>query len=140
MLFATTYPDRVSALVLSATVPKFVASSDYPWGIGPEQFEQYLSLVAQAWGESATIKPLLPDLADDDPYPEWLTLRAHRVHHCTQVIHPHFEWGKVIERHAIGKATPPLVEAAISRPPWMFATASEAASDSCTDTSDSSIG
>ena len=78
MLFATTYPERVSALVLGSTFPKFVASPDYPWGIPPEQFAQYIALVENAWGETAAVKPLIPSMDETDPYLQWLATMFRR--------------------------------------------------------------
>lgn len=64
-LFAATYPQRVSALVLANSAARLSQSPDYPIGIPPETQEALISLTEQTWGTSALAVATNPSLADD---------------------------------------------------------------------------
>lgn len=61
-LFAATYPERVSSLVLVNGCPRFLASADYPWGGTPEQFQQVLEEIESRWGEGVMGDLLAPSV------------------------------------------------------------------------------
>ena len=73
VLFAATYPERTSALVLYGTMAKFTASADYPWGFPVETFEQLVGTLIESWGrpDSAVIPLLAPTLAGDERFREF---------------------------------------------------------------------
>ena len=52
-LFAASYPERVSALVLFGVWAKYGASPDYPWGWTDEQADGWWQLVEREWGTEA---------------------------------------------------------------------------------------
>ena len=66
MLFAATYPERTSALVLWGAMAKSTQADDYPWA-APKQalLESNEQLIAPFWGQGATIDVFSPSLADD---------------------------------------------------------------------------
>jgi class 3 adenylate cyclase len=66
MLFAATYPERTSALVLWGAMARSTAADDYPWA-APKQalLEADEELVSPLWGQGATIEIFSPSLADD---------------------------------------------------------------------------
>ncbi len=66
MLFAATYPQRTSALVLWGAMARSTAADDYPWA-APKQalLEADEELVSPLWGQGATIEIFSPSLADD---------------------------------------------------------------------------
>jgi class 3 adenylate cyclase len=66
MLFAATYPERTSALVLWGAMARSTWAEDYPWA--PEReavIEAQKELVGPLWGQGATIDVFSPSLADD---------------------------------------------------------------------------
>ncbi len=66
MLFAATYPERTSALVLWGAMARSTAAPDYPWA--PEReavLEAQAELVAPLWGQGATIEIFSPSMAAD---------------------------------------------------------------------------
>ena len=67
MLFAATYPERVTALVLYATSARMTRTADYPYGPLPEVIDQILEqrLVEQSWGTGASSDLIFPSLAGD---------------------------------------------------------------------------
>jgi len=65
MMFAATYPERVSALVLYGTLVKGTYSEDYPYAPSAELWESYFDL---PWGEGTTANLLAPSMALDDEF------------------------------------------------------------------------
>ena len=49
-LFAATYPERVSALILINAMVKWTSTDDFPWGYSPEQTQLQRDYVEQNWG------------------------------------------------------------------------------------------
>ena len=71
MLFAATYPRRVSALVLYGTFATRVIDADHPWGWPVEGFEERLPEYEKNWGRSAQLTVTAPSLANDPWANEW---------------------------------------------------------------------
>ncbi|HXR32057.1 MAG TPA: alpha/beta hydrolase, partial [Solirubrobacterales bacterium] len=66
MLFAATYPQRTSALVLWGAMARSTAADDYPWAPSKEAIEESNEeLIAPLWGQGATIEIFSPSLAED---------------------------------------------------------------------------
>jgi hypothetical protein len=49
ILFASTQPECVSALILSHTTAKFAAADDYPIGLPAEAAEAFVDQIDQLW-------------------------------------------------------------------------------------------
>jgi class 3 adenylate cyclase len=56
-LFAATYPARTSGLVWNYPRPRLARAPDYPWGQGPEMFEEALAQTA-SWGTTEHARDL----------------------------------------------------------------------------------
>ncbi len=65
VLFAATYPDRTSALVLYGSTPRFRTDSDISWGATDEQVEAVLADTSARWGEGALLEAFAPSAAGD---------------------------------------------------------------------------
>jgi len=66
MLFAATYPERTSALVLWGAMARSTAAPDYPWAPEKEAVEEAQEeLVGPMWGQGATIEIFSPSMAGD---------------------------------------------------------------------------
>jgi pimeloyl-ACP methyl ester carboxylesterase len=65
VLFAATYPERTSALVLYGSTPRFRTDSDISWGATDEQIELVLAEVSSRWGEGALLQAFAPGAASD---------------------------------------------------------------------------
>jgi pimeloyl-ACP methyl ester carboxylesterase len=71
-LFAATYPDRVSALVLANATARVVSAHDHPWGIQPDVAAALIATVDESWGEGATMAAVNPTIAGDrEAIQEW---------------------------------------------------------------------
>ena len=65
MVFAATYPERVSALVLYGTFARLTQAEGYPWGYSPEAFSRLIDGKVAAWGGDDTVDFFAPSLAQD---------------------------------------------------------------------------
>ncbi len=66
MLFAATYPERVSALVLWGAMARSTAAPDYPWAPEREAVEEAQEeLIGPMWGQGATLDIFAPSMAGD---------------------------------------------------------------------------
>jgi class 3 adenylate cyclase/dienelactone hydrolase len=75
VLFAATYPDRTSALVVYGSYAKRQGpDEDYPWARTPEQRVAYAEDVERTWGQEGDLSTLAPHA--DDALAHWWTARA----------------------------------------------------------------
>jgi class 3 adenylate cyclase len=66
MLFAATYPERTSALILCGAMARSTWAEDYPWAPERDAAEEALNeLLAPMWGQGASIDIFAPSHADD---------------------------------------------------------------------------
>ena len=66
LLFAATYPERVSALVLWATFARLAWAPDYPQGISVEEAEAFCDQIEQSWGHGRVVPLIATQDAPDD--------------------------------------------------------------------------
>jgi class 3 adenylate cyclase len=66
LLFAATYPERVSALVLWATFARLAWAPDYPIGIEVEEAEAALDQLEESWGHGRVMPLISTQDAPDD--------------------------------------------------------------------------
>jgi pimeloyl-ACP methyl ester carboxylesterase len=67
-LFAATYPDRVSGLILYGGYAARKPQPDYPWAPTPEERQTFFDDIQRSWGEGFDIGVLAPSIADDREY------------------------------------------------------------------------
>jgi class 3 adenylate cyclase len=66
MLFAATYPDRLSALALYGCAPCFRRTDDWPWAAAPDVQDEFIDRVEQSWGEGSVLPFFIDGLVDDE--------------------------------------------------------------------------
>ena len=66
ILFAATYPERTTALLLYGTFARGLHDLDYPWAPTPDQLENFLKRVDLEWGTGITARVFAPSIAQDD--------------------------------------------------------------------------
>jgi len=71
ILFAATYPERVSALVLFGTMARFLRGPDYPYGAKPEHLAALVRQIEDSWGEGALLDMFAPSVANDPKARLW---------------------------------------------------------------------
>src|SRR5919197_1723541 len=70
VLFAATYPERITALVLYGTFAKRIRSPDYPWAPSPEDRTRELEQLENNWSERMDLEQLAP--SEDDAFKDRL--------------------------------------------------------------------
>jgi class 3 adenylate cyclase/pimeloyl-ACP methyl ester carboxylesterase len=68
MVFAATYPERVSALVLYGTFARMTEAGDYPWGYPSDVFYEFVDNKVAAWGGDETVDFFAPSRARDGEF------------------------------------------------------------------------
>ncbi len=65
LMFAATYPERTSALVLYGT---FASMRNEPWGVSREQIDQFLGQLDNHWGEGVLLLLNAPSRRNDQAF------------------------------------------------------------------------
>jgi len=71
LLFAATYPERTSALVIVGGFARRIRAPDYPWGSTWEERDRFAEQVIRDWGGPVALEPRAPSLADDSRFRDW---------------------------------------------------------------------
>lgn len=64
-LFAATYPERTTALILYGTFASTIRDSAYPWAMDPEERRRVIEAIPQTWGQGLYVDLLAPSLSSD---------------------------------------------------------------------------
>ena len=70
-LFAATYPERVSGLILYGAWARTFQAPDYPYGPPEAAFESLRELGASGWGHAGILPVVAPSVADDARVRDW---------------------------------------------------------------------
>lgn len=70
-LFAATYPEKTTALVMIGTYAKRIWEEDYPWGVSQEERERFFELIQRDWGKAVGVEERAPSLAHDENFRNW---------------------------------------------------------------------
>ena len=71
ILFAATYPERCTGLILAGSYDCRARTDDEPWGFTPEQFDAWIGSIRQDWGGTVGIEARAPSMAADPAFREW---------------------------------------------------------------------
>jgi pimeloyl-ACP methyl ester carboxylesterase len=71
LLFAATYPDRASALVIHGSFARAAWAPDHPFGNTAEELDQFTASMERGWGGPWAVKLYAPSLADDKGFRQW---------------------------------------------------------------------
>jgi class 3 adenylate cyclase/pimeloyl-ACP methyl ester carboxylesterase len=71
MLFAATYPARVSSLVLANTGACLCQADDYPFGLTEDEVERFIVRTKRSWGTGGLVDIFSPSMGGDQRYREW---------------------------------------------------------------------
>jgi pimeloyl-ACP methyl ester carboxylesterase len=70
-LFAATYPERTSALVMVGSYARMMQAPGYEFGRSPEQLDEYLGEIERDWGQAVGLERRAPTRAGDARFREW---------------------------------------------------------------------
>ena len=76
ILFAATYPDRTTALVVHGSFPSSKKDQDTPWGWTPREFEEEAAAIERSWGTEDFFLREFPSLVDDPSFLTWFASYA----------------------------------------------------------------
>ena len=71
VMFAASYPERVTALVLAGAGARLIRAPDYPHGAPPEAHAKLLALVEQGWGTGVLLPLMYPEGAEPSVEEWW---------------------------------------------------------------------
>jgi class 3 adenylate cyclase len=71
LVFAATYPDRVSSVITYSTRARFLPDVDYPCGTPPEVVESLMQIMRETWGKDGLEWILVPSAAADEQHNRW---------------------------------------------------------------------
>ena len=71
LLFATTRPERVKALVLYQTTVRNLADDDFPMGVPAEVWDEMADEWREGWGTGAMLDIAFPSRAGDERFKSW---------------------------------------------------------------------
>jgi class 3 adenylate cyclase len=64
-MFAATYPQRTSGLVMYGGMPRMLEDDDYPWGYAADFMDEWIANVPDSWGQDEELLRLwAPSVAD----------------------------------------------------------------------------
>ncbi|MFN2579307.1 MAG: alpha/beta fold hydrolase [Pyrinomonadaceae bacterium] len=70
-LFAATYPERTSALVMYGSYAKRIWDPAYPWAPTPDERQKFFDLIQQGWGGVVDATIMAPTRAADERFKDW---------------------------------------------------------------------
>ena len=65
IMFAATYPERTSAMVLWSTFARILQSDDYPIGAPRELADQLVTIAFEQWGQGEALRYFIANMATD---------------------------------------------------------------------------
>jgi len=71
ILFATTYPERTTALILYGSYARRSAAADHPFGLGDPQWEVLFERMEREWGSPNGIDLWAPAAAANAHFRTW---------------------------------------------------------------------
>jgi len=70
-LFAATYPERTTALILYGTFASTIRDASYPWPMDPAERQRMIEAIPQQWGRGTYADLLAPSLTGDERFRRW---------------------------------------------------------------------
>ncbi len=70
-LFAATYPERTSALIMLGGYARRSWAPDYPWGATAEERRGFLEQIERGWGGPVALARRAPSRATDEQFRQW---------------------------------------------------------------------
>jgi class 3 adenylate cyclase len=71
MLFAATYPERTSGLVLVNSFPRLTHAPDYEWGRAAPLEDEVLHVMRTGWGRGVLLDVVAPSKVGDERFRQW---------------------------------------------------------------------
>ncbi len=72
-LFAATYPQRTTALIMFGSYARRVRAPDFPWAPTEEQHEKFFDEIRTGWGGPVGLDVRAPSMLHDEAFRRWWT-------------------------------------------------------------------
>jgi pimeloyl-ACP methyl ester carboxylesterase/class 3 adenylate cyclase len=69
LLFAALHPERVAALVIYGSLPRFLWATDFPWGRASGEWEREVDHEVELWGTAELAREWLPHASNEELEP-----------------------------------------------------------------------
>ncbi len=102
-LFAATYPERTTALVMCGAFAKRIWSPDYPWAQTPEERELAYEMVENEWGSMMDLSHYVPSKINDEAFAQRL---AKYFRHSASPVRCSFPAPSRTSSQALASASP----------------------------------
>ena len=66
LLFAALHPDRVAALCVYGSLPRFLWAPDFPWGRPKAEWERELEHDVEGWGTTELVREWVPTASEQE--------------------------------------------------------------------------
>jgi len=70
-LFAATYPERTSAIIMISSFARRIMTEDYPWGATKEEYQSFIDDIQRNWGGPVGMEVRVPSRINDEPFKRW---------------------------------------------------------------------
>lgn len=70
-LFAATYPQKTTALIMIGSYARRLWAADYPWGVLEEHRRHFFEEIRRNWGGPVGIEDRAPGMASDPKFRDW---------------------------------------------------------------------
>jgi class 3 adenylate cyclase/pimeloyl-ACP methyl ester carboxylesterase len=107
MLFAASQPERVSALILANTSPRYLQADDYPIGLPQATVDAVVDMVGSLWGTEEFVSVVNPGRADDA---EFVRTAARRFRASATPRNAAAQWRYICENVDV-RSVLPLIQA-----------------------------
>jgi class 3 adenylate cyclase len=91
LLFAATYPERTSAVILVNGYARVMRDDDYEIGMSAEQVDQFASVGGQEWGNGLGAMVMAPSRANDPEFVRWYG-RMERASQSPSAVYSTTRW------------------------------------------------
>ena len=75
-LFAATFPERTTALMMAGAYARRAWAPDYPWGMSDVQFQAWISQIGAEWGGPVGIEIRAKSMLQDEGFRRWFARYA----------------------------------------------------------------
>jgi class 3 adenylate cyclase/alpha-beta hydrolase superfamily lysophospholipase len=75
-LFAATYPEKVSHLILYGAFARRIWAPDYPWAPTLKQKMEWIDMLERGWGGDVELETLAPSRANEATFKKWFATYA----------------------------------------------------------------
>jgi pimeloyl-ACP methyl ester carboxylesterase len=100
VMFAATYPERVTSLLLGMCAAKALRDESWDWGIDPAALNAVAELVESSWGKGELAAILAPSMAGDERFLAWFR-RWERASATPRAAAAMLRWSLEIDIRAI---------------------------------------